>query len=527
METSMCRTCFHPRMYFYVVLCWVCAGRLTAMAQDVKPISANDSTLTDSVHELQQQVQELRKNMESMQVETEKYRAETVELRHELDSARAQSSTMQASGTNGDDGVGAHLVATSAGGQDAADDRDTRLDEEFQLLSGKIDEQYQTKVESWSKYRIRFSGIVLFNLFSNTGTVDNIDIPSLAPPTAAGSSGGSFGGTLRQSQLGFNVTGPTFAGARTSADIRLDFGGGFSNVANGVNYGLAWLRTGTARLDWTNTSVVVGQDALFFAPNSPTSFASQSIPALAYAGNLWSWTPQVRVEHRFALPNDSAVITQIGVLDNLDGAPPANLTYRAPQAGELSRQPAYATRVAWTRTVFGQPLTIGGAGYFGRQNYSFNRNVDGWAGMTDFNFPLQRMFALSGKFYRGKAVGGIGGALGGSVVTSGDLSEPTTLVHAINSTGGWVQLKFQPRSTLEFNAAFGEDNPFAADLNYFSNGGLYESYLSRNQGSIANVIYRPRSDLLFSAEYHYLKTFSLYPTNWTASQINLIMGVLF
>jgi len=33
----------------------------------------------------------------------------------------------------------------------------------------KVDEQYQTKVESASKYRMRLSGIVLLNLFSNWG----------------------------------------------------------------------------------------------------------------------------------------------------------------------------------------------------------------------------------------------------------------------------------------------------------------------------------------------------------------------
>ena len=49
-----------------------------------------------------------------------------------------------------------------------------------QLLSGKIDEQYQTKLESASKYRVRFSGIVLFNLFSNNGSVDNLDVPQSA-----------------------------------------------------------------------------------------------------------------------------------------------------------------------------------------------------------------------------------------------------------------------------------------------------------------------------------------------------------
>ena len=54
------------------------------------------------------------------------------------------------------------------------------LEEEYQLLSGKVDDQYQTKVESASKYRVRLSGIVLMNLFSNQGVVDNIDLPTLA-----------------------------------------------------------------------------------------------------------------------------------------------------------------------------------------------------------------------------------------------------------------------------------------------------------------------------------------------------------
>ncbi|SRR5579883_1620571 len=516
----------YPRMWFYFALMLSFVLSSTAQVSQTPSASNSNEALTDTVRQLQEQVQELRKTVQTMQSEAAQYRQETIELKQELDATRSQQTADNSSTA---DGSSVHLVADSdrsaQSGKD--DDRKARLDEEYQLLSGKIDDQYQTKVESWSKYRVRFSGIVLFNLFSNIGTVDNIDIPSLAMYTPPGTSGGSFGASLRQSQLGFAVTGPTFAGARTSADIRFDFGGGFSGVPNGTNYGLAWLRTGTARLDWTNTSVVVGQDALFFSPNSPTSFAAQSIPTLAYAGNLWSWTPQARIEHRFALADDSTLVAQAGILDNLSGSIPSNSTYRSPDPGESSRQPAYATRLAWTKTIFGQPFVIGGGAYYGRQNYGFSRNVDGWAAMTDFNFPLHRMFALSGKFYRGKAVGGLSGGLGTSIVASGDLAQPSSMVYPVNSTGGWIQLKFQPRSTLEFNAAYGEDNPFAADLRYFPNGGVYGVYLGRNQGTIANVIYRPKSDLLFSAEYHYLKTYSIFPFDYSASQFNLIMGVLF
>jgi hypothetical protein len=51
--------------------------------------------------------------------------------------------------------------------------------------------------------------------------------------------------------------------------------------------------------------------------------------------------------------------------------------------------------------------------------------------------------------------------------------------------------------------------------------------LTRNLGGFGNVIYRPRSNLLFSLEYRRLKTYNIYDSNWTAGQVNLAMGVLF
>jgi len=491
-------------------------------AENAPAVNDPDRDLREQVRALQAAVQELRS-------EASRSHREAEELRQELVATRAQITTQKPADPPAAPPDPPAAAQNSQNTALSTEERLARLDDEYQLLTGKIDEQYQAKVESWSKYRVRLSGIVLFNLFSDGGTVDNTDIPGVAYPNPAGSSGGSFGATLRQSQIGIEVTGPHFMGARASADLRFDFGGGFASVPNGVNYGLSWLRTGTVRLDWANTSVVAGQDALFFTPNTPTSFASLSIPAFNYAGNLWSWTPQIRIEHRFRLSDDSQFSIQGGLLDNLDGEPPANSNYRAPQAGESSRQPAYATRVAWMYTVFGQPLIVGAAGYYGRQNYGFGRNVDGWAGTTDWNLPLSSMFALSGKFYRGRAVGGIGGGIGTSILANGDPTMQATAIRGLNSAGGWAQFKFKPRSTLEFNAAFGEDNPYAGEVRYFAGLGTQPQGISliRNQGSLFNVIYRPRSDLLFSAEYHYLKTFATGNEDYTANQLNLIMGVLF
>src|SRR5271154_55816 len=224
--------------------------------------------------------------------------------------------------------------------------------ESAQLLGSKIDEQYQTKVETAGKYRARLSGIVLMNAFRNVGASDDLDLPDYAQPPALGtSSQASFGATLRQTEIGLEIFGPNLAGAKSSANVQFDFAGGFPATNNGVNFGLVRLQTASVRLDWQHNSVNTGQDLLFISPLSPTSFASLAIPAFAYAGNLWGWTPQLRVEHRFDLSDQQTVTFQGGILDNLDWEAPTNSYFRYATAGEQSGQPAYAMRTAWSRPV--------------------------------------------------------------------------------------------------------------------------------------------------------------------------------
>jgi hypothetical protein len=507
-----------------------------AAQQAVAPAgSPPDTSLSDSVRELRQQIQELQAAVAEIRSEAQQYRTETAELRRQLESVRAAAAPQTARVAESAAPAEPSSYELASGTPPAAPHpevqqagRSATLEEEYQLLSGKVDDQYQTKVESGSRYRVRLSGIVLLNLFSNRGTVDNIDYPVLAFANPPGSSGGNLGATLRQSQIGFEVFGPQLAGARTRADLQLDLGGGFPFIANGVNAGLLRLRTGTMRMDWNRTSIVAGQDGLFFSPLSPTSFASLAVPALSYAGNLWSWVPQVRVEHRISLGEASQLVLQGGILDPVSGEPPTFSASREPQDGEASRQPAYASRVAWVHNVFGQPLRVGFGGYYSRQTYLFQRNVDAWAGMTDLDLPLSHHFSLSGKLYRGRALGGLGGGIGRSVLFSGDSALSTTLVRALNSVGGWAQLKYRATSTLEFNGAFGQDNPYAADVRAFPHSQSYgDPTLVRNRGSFVNVIYRPRSDLLFAAEYHRARTFTINDTNFTADHINLSIGVLF
>jgi hypothetical protein len=403
-----------------------------------------------------------------------------------------------------------------------------RLEESTQLLGSKINEQYQTKVETAAKYRVRLSGIVLMNAFHNVGASDNLDFPNYAQPVSSGDPAASFGATLRQSEVGLEIFGPTVAGAKSSANVVFDFAGGFPSTPNGVNFGIARMQTASARLDWQHTSIIAGQDSLFISPLSPTSFASLATPAFAYAGNLWGWTPQVRIEHRFELSDRQTLTLQGGILDNLDWELPSAQYDRSAQAGEYSGQPAYAMRTAWSRPVFDHPLSFAVAGYYGRQNWGWDRNVDAWAGMADWQIPILRRLNLSGEFYRGRAVGGLGAGIGRSILYGGNPTYDYTPIRGLDSAGGWTQLKFQLTTKLELNGAFAEDNAFASDIRGFATDvNNYATILGRNRGVLGNLIYRPRSDLLLSAEFRRLRTFPVYSSASTTNQLNLAMGILF
>ncbi|MGH9352837.1 MAG: hypothetical protein ACRD2G_11865 [Terriglobia bacterium] len=473
----------------------------------------------------------MKSQMAQMETETARLRSDLDETRAQLGMIRPGEKPSASLAASEPDGIAAKQSAPPSGSTSALHKVQQRLasvEEQQELLQSEVKDQNQTKVESASKYRLQLSGIALFNAFSNRGNADNLDVPQIAEAPEPLTSNALFGATVRQSEIGLQVFGPDFAGARIHGEVQTDFFGGFPSVLNGGTSGILRIRTATVHLDWRNTSLVAGQDTLFFAPLSPTSFASLAEPAFAYSGNLWAWTPQIRVEHRFAYSESSAFLVQGGILDSLTGEPPLNSFYKTSQAGERSGQPAYAGRVAWTKTSSGRTATLGVGGYYGSQDWGFGRRIPGWALTGDWNAPLGRWFNLSGEIYRGHAIGGLGAGTGRSVLYNGSLADPFTSVLGLNSVGGWGQLKFHPLERLEFNAAFGEDQSFASDIRSFQGARSYfNPLINMNQSGLFNVIFYPRSDLVLSLEYRRLRTTEIDNSIYRAGQVNLGIGVLF
>src|SRR5262249_53231875 len=101
-----------------------------------------------------------------------------------------------------------------------------QLQEQTEVLQAEVKQHDQTKLESLSKYPVRISGMLLFTSQLNGGNVDDIDVPLIALPEYRYQPNGSLSATARQTILGIEAKGPSIWGARSSADIDVDFFGG-------------------------------------------------------------------------------------------------------------------------------------------------------------------------------------------------------------------------------------------------------------------------------------------------------------
>jgi hypothetical protein len=410
----------------------------------------------------------------------------------------------------------------------AAEPAVAAADQDVGFLAAKIGELHQDKVESASKYPVKLTGLILFNSYWNKGILDIQDLPNLALPSFPGAPVPSVGATLRQTTLGIAATGPKLFGARSSADAEIDFAGGSPTTAYGVTAGLLRLRTAKVSLDWTHTSLRFGQDALFFSPLSPTSYATVLEPAMSWSGNLWVWTPAIEVTHRFDLNETSSLVLQGGVLDSLTEEIPV-FQGRNATAGEATRAPAIAGRIALDHSKDERiPFTIGFAGYRANQQYQAFPTVASWSLNSDVKVGFGKRVELSGEWYKGQAVGGLGGGIWASLVYPEPV-RPHSAVHPLRSTGGWVQLKFSPISRVEFNGAYGQDENYGTDLRFFpfSFDGNGFPAMAKNRTDLFNVIYKPSSVLLFAVEYRHLFTLPAAFAGAKGDQVNLAAGVHF
>jgi hypothetical protein len=511
--------------FFICLLACSTTHALLGQSPPQAPGEVSSSSAVDSSQvQLEQKLGAIALALATTRQQLEQSQRQIQQLQEELTQVRTQL------------GTSTPVPEKTATAPDPQVERSSDLQERVETLEAQVKLHDQTKLESSSKYPIRISGLLLFNSFINRGTVDNIDLPSIATNPTIGSSSGSAGAGLRQTILGIEGFGPRIAGARTSADITVDFFGGIPYSNFGTASGLVRLRTASINFDWTRDSLQVGMEAPLISPLSPTSYATVAEPGMAWAGNLWTWAPQIRYAHQFSSPNSGHFKLEAGLWD-----PPAagynttNVFFRAPSSGEQAEQPAYEGRVSYSTAGEERNLQIGVGGYYSRQSYpnvtsgEYPTSNNSWAFTTDWRVPFAHRFEVSGEGYRGQSLGGLGGGVYKDVLYGTNPISGAAEMIGLNDIGGWTQFKSRFGRTLEANASIGLDNGFAGDFHAIVLPPTATATLlrARNRMVVGNLIFKPKTYLILSPEYRRIWTWPITGTPATANVFTLSVGYQF
>jgi hypothetical protein len=485
------------------------AGLLFVAGIHTRAQSANDESLRE-------QLQKLTDAMTKTQAQIQQSQLELEEIRGQLTALQKQ--------------IAAQATPESRSAQLAA--AVTEIREQQSLQEAQIATHEQEKVESESKYPVKLSGLILLNGFVNT---KQVDVP--ATPTIVLPGRGTTGASVRQTVLGLDARGPHLFNARSHADVRVDFAGdGQANsYATGSSDagGLLRLRTAHANLEWERTDAFFSLDHTIVAPNTPSSLTAVAVPALAWSGNLWSWNPQLGVTQDLRLSPSQRLQMQ-GALIYIGDPPPIynipalSSSVAAPTTAEQSRWPGIEGRVALVGRSEQRGLQIGAGGLVAPHRI-FGFTFNSWAGTLDYRIPFTSHTELSGSFYHGQALGGLGGGAYKDYLVRPDPDQPGHFYYrTLDNTGGWAQLKQRVDDHLEFNAAFGTDQVPAGQLRPYA-GAASNVYLNlaRNRTYVANVIYSPSAYLLFSLEYRHLQSSPVNGSTNSGDIIGIATGYRF
>jgi hypothetical protein len=492
------------------------------------PGSPTSSSDTQHMADIERRLNDVTTALTHTQQALEQSLLEIQRLRAELDALRQTGNAPaipEAAATR-------NATGDIAPGSSSSSDDLKALHEQLDALQSEIKQHEQIKVETASKYPVRVTGLILFNAFSNVGVVDNAELPTIAFPREPNTSHGSTGATMRQTLLGLEAIGPELWNARSSAQISTDFFGGLSSNSYGYSSptGFLRLRQANASLDWENTTAQVGVTEALISPLWPTSYATLAVPALAASGNLWAWSPQIRVEQRIPFSDQHRLGLEAGLI--YPGSIGSTSTQIVSPV-EASRRPGYEGRVSYradgNSTGTPRPFVLGIGAYSSSLYYNSTTSIHSWAVTADWQVPLFKWLDFTGEAYRGRALGDFGGGSYKDILTGTDAVTGLTRSAGVDVVGGWAQIKLHFSRTMEANAAWGLDDALSSSFNglIFSSSTNPLELNARNNSVFGNFIFRPKTYLILSPEYRRIQSWLYSGSANTANIFTITAGYQF
>jgi hypothetical protein len=377
-------------------------------------------------------------------------------------------------------GPAAPETAGQAGPQSAdAETPPQPVGERVAVAERRIADLDQSKVSSEHRLPVSLTGMLLFNAFVNGKGSGGADNPTVLTPAGGQASGG---GTFRQSVIGLKVDGPgLIGGGKVTGAVYMDFFGGGTGLNQTVR-----LRVATLDATWKNTTLGLAFDKPIIAPREPDSLAQVGVSPLTAAGNLWLWQPQVRIEQRMSLSDQSGLRAQFGVYQTSETG--TGLSTEYPSLAKA--RPGYQGRFEFWKQSGSRRIEIAPSFHLSSTRV-LGQSVPSRIFSVDWLIRPAARVDFKGAFFQGENTGVLGGLRQGVNVIHGQ-------ARAVRATGGWAQFTFRATRRASFNIYGGQEDD--------RNRDLFLGAVGKNQGYGTNLIYRLGSNILTSLEASQVRT---------------------
>lgn len=298
---------------------------------------------------------------------------------------------------------------------------------------------------------LELSGMILINGFSNNANTFLDEIPQWVTPPGVPPSLPNVGASAsaRQSRLTLVALVPEVMGASFRGEIDMDFFGGLHPSDGGRTWPNLRLRRTRADLEWSNLSVMIGQETPPIADLNPSSLSTVGIPGFAGSGNLYLWIPQVRVQVHGSMGAIRLGLEGTAMAPNASTAQPDPF-YTEPDRAERSQLPFVEGRLLINVGTGESGARITAGGHYG------------WFATTTDDLLEMRAAAATlhafTEFAELRAEGFIGEgllSLGGGGIYQNFGADGSPLM----TKGGWAQLNVFPIRDIEVGGGYGMDDP--------------------------------------------------------------------
>lgn len=339
---------------------------------------------------------------------------------------------------------------------------------------------------------VELYGFIKTDFAYDTSIMNDPDHPGYVMSETNESEDNQFTGTVQNSRLGINLTGPAIWSGQVEGKAEMDFLDTTSD--NSFRPRVRHLYVDLAFPAW---DLLFGQTWDVIGPLGPETLNTNGY--LLRAGNIGFRRTQVRLTNKFGLSDGGDyVTTKISANRNIGIA---NGTLNT---GEDSGLPLMEARVSYTtKQFFDKKLELGFGGLYGEEEVDRVSTSDDhwdakqWGLVADILAPLYDPITFKSEIFYGHNLDAFLAGIGQGVNTTKETD--------ILAYGGWAQLSYKVNDLFTINSGYGIDHVDKEDMNTADR--------HNNQIVFGNIIYSPIKHLKFGIEYSHWYTEYLQAEN--------------